>query len=460
MSMFAHEMFLGELVRDCVAGKLCIECTSMSLTQDTEHNPSVFRGPGQIVQRENGSLAFTLYSTDTENYRPFGSEPSPSPGRLIDKAHYFTLWARDSSGDKWTGTHILPEPTFTVGASEIVVKGSLWRIVSNQESGLAAPQPTLRAVFVGGHHLPFNRSTRRTLKWAGRTRSHKCSLDHARFRRLNCKFTLARDFDDAALVVAVESNRDDLPSSLSDRIVDALEYMTAQFVRHRVLVTCEEQQRKVEFTSVIAPPVRPISLPPLDRMHSRGSSKEFWSIFANYLHFCHKCVETKRSSPAQEIRGILQGSCGSIETHALTLAVGVEALVSQLYPDAGKPDPATLEALTMLRSYLKKWTGNSQVKNRAIGSISQLSSVRAGDRFLNLVGNGVISQKQYAAWKSLRPAFAHGDRQREEPSQQTIDLIHTVTTMLHRLILHRIKYKGTYTDYSAEGWPLAKLGES
>ncbi|MEE9130952.1 MAG: hypothetical protein V3T84_13110 [Phycisphaerales bacterium] len=432
----------------------------MTLTQESQKSPIIYRGPGEIHQTPGASLAFTLYSTGTQRF-PGISETLPNaPGQLVGPEYYYTLRGTDLQGNVWLASRVIPDISCAAETHGEIVSGNLWQITSDQRSDFPFGRPRLRAIYVRHPDVPFNRSTRRNIQWAGQTVGKSLSLDYVRLQRLNCIFRVATDFDGKALVASVEALKGPLPTQLVHRITDGLRFTTSSLFRERIVVIQDRGDKRIQITSDAEQKLEPKLCPPLDPVHARVASTDFWTMFSAYMGFYHKCAARNVLSPALEMHGILQGSCGSVETHALTLAVGVEALVAQLHPKLGSPNKQEEREMMELTTYLQEWDGDEGLKERMLGSLQRFRSPSTNVRLRGLLRKGVIEKVHYDAWQSLRHPAAHGVRKRQEPSQETLNLIQTVTTLLYRLIFHTIKYRGTFTDRSTAGWQTATYGDS
>jgi hypothetical protein len=88
-------------------GTLDLDCSEFCLTQNTENQPRMFRGPGYIRQGPDGTLCFKIYTTETNNYDPYHSvEELGPPGTLVSEVQFYSLKATDSYGKIWTCTEL------------------------------------------------------------------------------------------------------------------------------------------------------------------------------------------------------------------------------------------------------------------------------------------------------------------------------------------------------------------
>lgn len=117
--------------------------------------------------------------------------------------------------------------------------------------------------------------------------------------------------------------------------------------------------------------------------------------------------------------------------------------------------PATIAAVDKLLEVVGNWAGDATVRSRAVGSITSIKSVRAGDQLKALTQTGIVGRAGCDAWKALRNASAHGDwRMVKDDLQGTVDRIAKVRVLFFQLVFHLIGYAGKQTDYGNHGWPL------
>jgi hypothetical protein len=88
-----------------------------------------------------------------------------------------------------------------------------------------------------------------------------------------------------------------------------------------------------------------------------------------------------------------------------------------------------------------------------------LNSRSATERLLELTWRGVVSAEEVDAWKDIRNASVHARMQESAPSQEMAWKVDATMSMVYRLALHVIGWKGKRTDYSTRGWPTVSYPE-
>ena len=88
------------------------------------------------------------------------------------------------------------------------------------------------------------------------------------------------------------------------------------------------------------------------------------------------------------------------------------------------------------------------------GAISGIKQTRAADVLRALVSDGCVATEDVDAWSKLRNICAHGNLIAEEKAQEAFDRIGAVTTLLHKLLMAHIGYRGQYKNYGKRGWPV------
>jgi hypothetical protein len=184
---------------------------------------------------------------------------------------------------------------------------------------------------------------------------------------------------------------------------------------------------------------------------------DYWRLFSAYFEHVSQHDRPDEYHPiTTQIFHLAEGESQQLDLVGLALSVAVEGVLKCAYPQVGAPSQAFLLALEQMQTDLKKLQcSEPSLFVRADGALSAMKSLRPGDQLKELVKLGVITKKQHRTWTKLRNAMAHAQVKLDpEAANKLWAECLTVYTLLLRLILHTIGYRGHYCEYASTGWPI------
>jgi hypothetical protein len=143
----------------------------------------------------------------------------------------------------------------------------------------------------------------------------------------------------------------------------------------------------------------------------------------------------------------------------LILSVAIESILEHVVEVKKGLSSEDRTWVGQVQEFLSNWKGPDHLKNRLNGLIGQIHQINATAKLLRLFEQGVISNEQIQAWKTLRNKLAHGGTLSGASLQEFLDLYHIVVALFYRIIFYAIEYHGKYTDYSTLGWPTRDFPE-
>lgn len=105
---------------------------------------------------------------------------------------------------------------------------------------------------------------------------------------------------------------------------------------------------------------------------------------------------------------------------------------------------------------LQQWSRDAEDREQT--AISNMKGARAKDRLLSLLRREVITQSQYRAWTAIRNASAHArppSWDNKDKLQRWLHRCQKVVVPMYRLVFDAIGYRGIFTDYGKQDWPIA-----
>jgi hypothetical protein len=454
---------IGTLQQRCLE----VDCPRMELIQNCAEQPARFTGPGCIQQSESGELSFKLYATTTENWSLFSMGPARYRfGELMGHGDFYSLTGTDHRNRTWKAERIIPDIAASSGIADAlgpVVTGKLRECRFSRPLHSESMSPAVLALtFFEELEFPWNTLTETEIKVGGLAREGSSSLNAARFSECGYEFEVRRR---AGATVLEASCPNSFPPYIDRRMVEALQFVQARAPWPRVVERLDDASETVTFTSDIQLARKPLLKPPLIAQMAHNSG-DFWRLFGTYLHYILSYSQPSWHPCSRRLHFVTQAAERSIDAFALGLAVTVEGLVKDLFPELGGPSAATRAAVEDFEKHAASWGWNADPEvrtsmlQRLPHHIRQLISVRAIDKLQHLVREGVVRDDHVLAWKRLRNAAAHGSEPGSKPSQELIDCCDCVTVLLYHLIFRSIGYKGAYSDYSVRGWPVRQYPEA
>lgn len=448
---------ISEAVRN---RSLELDCSRIELRSNDNDASCSVQGPG-VIRMVEERLVFKMFA----NAEVPAQLPGVKTGELIPKQHFWQLVAVDMKGRRWACDNILPESNISSSRCDppgIVVTGNLWQI----EGRFDQPLPQAGCVTIdipGDFRVPLRGVTKMvsTNKTTGLQLSSS-KLDSMSLRAGGSEITVEKHSEFLRFNVLAQQP----PPAVEIRISEAFQFVTARPTWWEV---CRFSSHNDEYVR-IRPRERLSREPHFQPPFKTISHEDFWKLFAKYYEFVLRKQSVRAWHPISAfIEEICEASAGSVSLHGLVLAVAIEGIVEFATPEQGQAPESFTKVVSQLHNYMSKWPGfnedshgdglsaeeRSVMKNRALGTLSQLTSVRAKDRLLALEELGVIDRSLITNWQQLRNASAHGKSSMGLPTQDELDRIDKAQALLYRLIFHAIGYSGSFTDYGQQGWPQA-----
>jgi hypothetical protein len=434
-------------------GDLRIDCSKITLTQNTANNPLVFSGNGYIHQLVDGAIRFHMFAQSEDEARAAALLHVSLRANLLGKENYFSFEAVAYGGDTWTCDSVRAEPE--IYGRDLLVRGGLYEIRRTEE-GPEGESPFFLQVqifqkldlqhtaFVENVHDFGNNHQRRLSRYSSDIGA--------------CE---TRSLEDRVLWHV--SSQTELPDKLHDLVIAAFEFLAAKTVAPRVI---EHHRRSTQTLRLLSP--RPVSLRtrlrrPISAHHLRDYEMP-WRLFSLYLaYLCsysgsgwHPCV--------LHLHNAIEASANSLDAARLELCVAVEGLAKLVSVPADEEQKKAIKKLTkaMKCILLRSGLNATVLGQRAEGLLSQLYIPRLKDQLEPLVRAGEIRPALIKAWSDLRNGAAHAaafdiDNARPDETAKLLVGIDRVTTLMYEIIFHLIGYDEEYTDYSEPDQPPRRL---
>ncbi len=457
--MAGIEFAPGGLIRDEVValaeGRFELQCLRMRLTQCVPEGPSIFEGPGRIWQGTDGRLSFSLYAVN----RPYELLEQLIPlddveaGQLVADTSFYTLKMTDQRGRQWMSDQVLPKITGDAGnpAQGTFCSGVLQELGRTDALDFEVNKAVMYLRLLGSVNVAYNTTVESTtaIRGIGRVQTEG-SLSALRLRSGDLQLVVRND--GASFVVEVTAGSPMLPSYIENRVIEALQFVSAQLLQWSVVTTYERDKGRtirVRLTDDLG--FRPKVQPPVHV--STFKSEPFCELLSRYLAHVIRYDGRGMHPLSGHFRAVLQASSGSITALARVLAVTIESLLLEMEAATDQLAEDETTWLEDLKVHVRNSRPPGRMLGRVMGSFGMYGRPHWSAALRYLVEKQVITEEQAKVTKDLRNRVAHGDTLVGDDLQSLTEKCSTMLVVLYRFVFYQIGYQGAYTDYSCRGWP-------
>lgn len=433
--------------------ELRIDCTNMTLTQNTDRDALRLAGNGYIHQHPDGSIYLYMYANPGDDAGPLSLLFSSAPGGLLAQDSYFSLRAVAYGGDEWTCDSVRLEPEgYERG---LIIRGRLYEI-RRTESGTEGTVPFFLELQIYQNLRFQHASFVETVHDFGRAKERRISTFDTQFGKSE-----VRSLGDRLLLRV--SSQSLIPDNLHNLVVASLEFLAAKTVVPRVIEYHRGTDKELRLLSPRPVSERTRLRRPIESHHLKDYAMP-WRLFTRYLEYLASYTGPGWHPCVLHVHNAIEASANSLDAARLGLCVAVEGLANLVrIEEIDDEKKATKKLNRSVRCMLRRFglTG-TKLGQRAEGLLSQLNIPRLKDRLESLVQTGEIRPALIKAWSDLRHGAAHAaafdiDYAKPEDTQKLLVGIDKVTTLMYEVIFHLIGYEEEYTDYSEADWPPRRL---
>lgn len=432
-----------ETIEKLISNTFEIDCIDITLTQEIDKDPIVYKGSGTIYQDKNGILQLKLYTKIQDLQKELQLNLKyHTPGKFISSDNYFILKAVDMSGKEWFSDNILVSGNVSLPASGRVIKSKLEEIELIEE-GPRTGKNNLFIVVPGKYEIPCNE--KEDLPNGG------WRLNRSVFSANNIEFNL-RNLENY-LTINANSTPEYLGADEFLKIRESFSVITGLVIRPVVVENILQDSYVLKIMSVdntysnkkLAIPFR----------HSTSNDiQSFSSFMEKYLQAV--------GAPFSDLFGfwykINRAWQAGVENSSLSLGVAIEGIIRSYFGGLGLPDEEIVQQANDARKVLSSTELGERIEKRLLGSIDELLKKQSPKGALyQLTQDGLIRKEMAGEWIKLRNKSVHPYK-REDPleAQKYINQIYTCIALFYCLLFVIIKYDWNYIDYSEFGWPEKK----
>lgn len=425
-------------------GDYSFDFLKIHLTQMKAESPVEYSGSGSVSFSEDGSLQlkmYHLYSDPNQGFQDFANTfgKSHAPGKIISKEHYFAMQAFDVKGNEWRADYLWINGDISIPAIGRVITTRVTSITCESQ----VPNSTSLSLLVIAHgkmEFPWN--------------SYEESNGHVALK----KFEVRKD-DFSGAVRKIDDNTIQITSTLEGKyanetsanlFLESISIAVGRHIRPVVQVNVINTKKTISvFSRRPHLEVKLVSQPfPTRAPHHAENLGVFIESYLNSIHEAY--------SPFFGYwYRILDATDSEIENKALVITTAIEGVLKSYFSTSGHPDSEFIKEATDAKSCVKLLYIGKRIKERILNSLGQACGFTAKNALHNLQKSGLISSEMIKAWSALRNKCAHADQLRSSDleTQLVLDQTFSCIGIFFILLFSKIHYRGTFIEYSKEGWP-------
>ncbi len=416
-------MPLMQDIEDIIKFKLMLDFIEITLIQQCEKNPKVYRGAGSIFQDNKGHIQLKMYVKD---FSQFTDLPKHNSRVLVEDSNLFYLEATDTTGIKWKAKYLHLKRGNIITA-EIF---NLEQIYEHSENF-----KELKAQFyiLGKYDFPFNEY---------KVTEYESSLTICKFKTdyFDCEIDQHDKYMDV-FILTKESNDFNL---LIDLIIEALSIITGHYLQPLIKMTESKNIQLLELYSHRLKQDEKKLNPPI--------STHVFDKIEDLKEFIH-CYVTKFKEKRSHFfkswyRNFLE-SQGLYINQALVLTVSIEGILKEYFSDTTPVDnTAKISTLEEIEKISIDETIFNDIKNY----LTKPKEPNLQKRLKKLVKDDVISEDLFKICLEIRNYSAHADKivmdSKKTNMQKIIYEIDACLELFYLLLFYYIGYKGRHIEYS------------
>ncbi len=441
-----------------VEGRLVIDCLEIKLTRNGPGEPSSLACAGFLhVSPENGIEARLVIARGAHQpYDVFDSmreQIELRSGQLFPPSRYFTLEAKDVTGNVWTNPSASVDIDHRPDAFIVTVSCAWVRSEAPVEGSASATH----MVFIDELRFPENVVHSRKVLERGKKAfklSSKASAGYAAGMLVTYDPRADRPGPKFGELFAANEAETPLSENFDDRLVEAVRFCTATVAEPVMRETVHKGTKVLEFSQhrpankgMLAPPLNP-----------RGNDADFYKLLEHYfLYACANAAGRDYAPLSAKVGGLFALKGVNLDTVALLVSVAVESVLGEdSFDQLGKSPAGVLELIKAMLAHIRAAAKmEPNFIKRVADVVGGMKSIRAKDKLHALVVASAIDEKDRKAWNDTRNKAAHGSFEVDPAKlQELIDVVYRLSALVYKLVFLQIGYKGKFTDYGVHDWPL------
>jgi hypothetical protein len=435
--------FSQKILDAVIKNSLELDCINVTLTQNVETNPVVFKGPGTIFQDENGTLRLKMYHAFQDLPKEiFPLDLEYTPGEIIRDKHYSSLRAMDIHGNVWTARRVSVNRRLSFPATGTIIKTSLTEIVNTEERKISNEKSHLTVFVKGRYSIPCNEAE--DLPEGG------WILNTSEFNVENINFKFKKD--EQSLEIKASGLKQNMPDFLENHMIEALSVIFGCMVSPVFTIwshdnISETKIRPVDLMLSESPLPRPIE-------HTTPESLDnFKAFIVSYLQFS---MDRETYTPLIGYwHKIYSAYQGRIENAALALTVSIEGVLKEYFQGYGHAEQDILKKAEEAKKAIDNLEVIDRIKNMILKSLERIKRPSPKSALIDISRQGWFPKQLVDVWEKLRNRSTHADQidYNKEELQDYMNQFNSCLNLFYRLIFIIISYRGKFINHTLKGWP-------
>lgn len=382
-----------------------IECARFEVQGPAHWEPPLLVGPGHINVRSRTRINVLIHGKPSEDGDFLRSirEAYEYPDDIHKQLR---VTARDYDGIEWTCGY-LPLKIVSSESGVVLVSGDVEILTTMASGHFVASDKSIEVLLDEGVRIPLPMNLEQVTKRGGVELSSARGPGATTIDALGTQIEFAREPGSDAIWVNAAASTEFYAPFAEGWICEPFSILLGHPVYPRM--SARNRGDQVAQVSVLpSPSYKPYAAAMLGG-DPYTDPKGFWELYTAIL----KMVATSRSDHMHPVTAYYQelykAASGSHWVLCMTLASVVEGLLKLLQRDAySKAEPVNGN-VELLLAYIRKWDGNSDLKNWILNSAASAGKMGTVRRLKQLVKDGVGTNEQVDVWRDVRNRVMHGE---------------------------------------------------
>lgn len=417
---------------------LVIECFQMELSQNTDDNPVVLKGPGSIAIQHDGTLGLKLYDS---------SKFSNSPGMfflglggqgIVPKTDYYSFNASDAHGNTWVYSDVYIYDGMTTTPFGTLVEVNIPNMQSLKSRAHAQKGMFAEIVVPGVFRLPFN-----TFEDQPDKSSSLVALE-LKIQEIDIKIVQKPHH----LSIELFSDVSMIDQSIVQRLTEGLGIAIGRNIEPAFYRVYSGGQIISYVGGCKESPRSPVLTPFVDVFPYKTQQLEKFlqCYLANYSDdHAHLMGYWRRLNAISNL---------ITDVAALVLTVNIEGMIKNYFSDGRTPSSEVLGQIKASVEIVNRAELPDYTRSRIQSSLGFMEKLSVSNILKALADEGVIDLKDVKSWNALRNSVAHADNFSNDRTaiEWFLNHIGNCTSLFYRLIGLSVGYdaRTVIVDKAAE----------
>lgn len=439
-------VFLSSLTEKYVGKQFEIDCVDIEMYRFEDNRHPIFKGPGVIRGDRAGRLTYKVYNQIQDNKDIFDYlkqiKEDDDPKKKIIR-----IFAKDYDGIEWNGGWSIPAVNL-FQAPYLLVHGEFDQLATRVKK-MEGDQTLNSTELVFSDHLdlPFAGTVKVKRFHGEKVISTSYWGDHHEVTFGDSLILFQESSDKSRIHVKVSHGEQFTPPHIENWVTEALIFITARVIYPRMVIRHFENDALV---FIRATPKNTKSGMPQPFFEAPETKDSLWEAFCAYLSKCKSVQQFEFLELTNGFCELCLASKGTLQGFLISLSIYIEFCVNLIFSSLkGKAagEDEYKKKIEDLVQHVGSWECDDTIKERAKGLLSMLYTPSLPKRMDVLIEQSVITEIHKKIWKKARPYLAHGNVIDFKNEEEFWHFRNYLISMVYRLILRIIGYKGFVLDY-------------